>query len=302
MNVMRFLPALLLFCLAMLPAHAAPEEFDTPLLVRIEGYEDNAMEPFVSRDGEWLFFNNRNEPEDQTDLHYARRVNDREFVYQGLIQDANSTSLDGVASLDTRGNFYFISPRNYENSRNTLWQGRFQSGRLTDLQEVGGDISRYKPLWLNMDAEISANGNRLYVVENEWRLFGGGIKSSNIFVARRARNGEFFRTSQLDQIMTAINTSDLEYAPALTPDELTLYFTRVDPLLARKGDNSAFGIWVAQRSNVNDPFGAPVKIEAIEGFVEAPTIAEDGCAIYFHQKVRDVFRIMRADRTDCSDN
>lgn len=282
------------------PALSTPEEFETPKLVIITGYEDNAMEPFLSRDGNWLFFNNRNEPEDQTDLHFARRIDDLEFVYEGPVEGANSSSLDGVASLDQQGNFYFVSPRSYDDTRNTLWQGELRSGRLHNAREVGGDISRYKPLWLNMDAEISANGHRLYVVENEWRLFGGGVKSSNIFIARRARNGEFFRTRQLDETMAAINTAQLEYAPSLTADELTLYFTRVDPTLARKGNNSAFGIWVATRANVTDPFGEPMKIEAIQGYVEGPTVADNGCAIYFHQKVRDVFRIMRSERTDCA--
>ena len=36
--------------------------------VTILGYADHAMEPFLSRDGAILFFNNRNDPPEQTDL------------------------------------------------------------------------------------------------------------------------------------------------------------------------------------------------------------------------------------------
>lgn len=296
---MRILFYLVASVLACSPAMADPEDFEIPRLVTITGYEANAMEPFLSRDGQFLFFNNRDEPEDQTDIHYARRIDDLEFEYVGKLDGANSTSLDGAPSLDRMGNFFFVSPRDYESSRNTLWQGNFAGGSLSDIREVSGDVSRYNPLWLNMDAEISANGNRLYLVENEWRLFGGGIKSSDIFISRKSLNGEFFRMSQLDELVSQINTSDLEYGPALSEDELTLYFTRVPPQAARNGDSTAFGIWVATRSSVNDPFEPPVRIEAIQGYVEGPTVADRGCALYFHQKVRDVFRIMRANKSDC---
>ena len=34
------------------------------------------MEPFVTKDGRFLIFNNRNEPPERTDLFYAERIND----------------------------------------------------------------------------------------------------------------------------------------------------------------------------------------------------------------------------------
>jgi hypothetical protein len=50
-------------------AAAAAEEFSGPRAVEIVGYRDHAMEPFVSRDGRYLLFNNRNDPSENTDLH-----------------------------------------------------------------------------------------------------------------------------------------------------------------------------------------------------------------------------------------
>jgi hypothetical protein len=83
--------------------------FGQPQDVVIEGYRDHAMEPFIARDGETLFFNNRNEPARETDLHWATRVNDLRFRYRGRIPNANSGELDGVPSLARDGTF--ASPR-----------------------------------------------------------------------------------------------------------------------------------------------------------------------------------------------
>lgn len=55
------------------------DEFKTPQRIEIKGYQDNAMEPFISRDGQYLFFNNSNEPPDKTDLFYAKKINDDSF-------------------------------------------------------------------------------------------------------------------------------------------------------------------------------------------------------------------------------
>ena len=275
-------------------AHA----YNNPETVEISGYVGHAMEPFLSRDGEWLFFNNRNQPGDQTDLFYARRVTDIRFEFVGSLTEANSTDLDGVASMDADNHFYFVSPRNYEETRNTLWQGHFADGAIEDVEPVRGDVSKGKALWLNMDAEISADGRTLYFTDNRWRLFGGGIKSSTLEAARRMEDGRFERLTQNPFIN--LNSDKLEFAPATTADELTVYFTRVDTRALKQGDESGFGLFVATRPSRAEPFGAPSRIQSIKGYVEGPTVSPDGCAIYFHQRVGEIFKIRRAERRACS--
>ena len=299
------LTILALFSLTTLPASAAPfgpDEVDIPIMVSILGYEDHAMDPFLSRDGQFLFFNNRTQTGDQTDLHYARRMDDLMFEYMGRVDGANSGMLDGVASLDQSGNFYFVSQRAYDSTKNTLYQGEFRNGYVSNVRELQGDVARYEPIWANMDAEIGADGRFIYATETRWQLFGGGIQSSDIFVARRAGNGSFVRNHDFDSWFDTINTRDLEFAPALSTDELTLYFTRVSPNAARRQDPSAYGIWVATRASRYAPFGQPIQIESITGHAEGPTVSPDGCAIYFHKKVRNVFRIMRARHSSCAYN
>ncbi|MGB0498303.1 MAG: hypothetical protein ACPGID_08180 [Rubricella sp.] len=280
-------------------AVADPSDFHTPVTVGIEGYSGHAMEPFLSRDGRWLFFNTRNQPQDQTDLHLAERIDDTLYRYLGPLDGANSDALDGVPSMDASGTFFFVSPRAYDTSRNTLWQGRFAAGEVTDIRELEGDFSRREPIWLNIDAEISADGQTLYYVESRWRLLRGGIASANLLLARRMPDGSFARVPSVEDPFTAINSDLLEFAPAITEDELTLYFTRVDEAALREGVDRGFGIFVATRHSTAEPFGHPRRIAAITGYVEAPTIAPGDCAILFHKRIDGTFVIQRAERRDC---
>jgi len=66
----------------------------------------------------------------------------------------------------------------------------------------------------------------------------------------------------------------------LTPDELTVFFTS-DRANAPGRD---YDLYVATRASVDEPFGAPVALDALrtDGFHEvSPTISADGLTIYF---------------------
>ncbi|MEM7741519.1 MAG: hypothetical protein AAF225_12055 [Pseudomonadota bacterium] len=295
----RAFALLALALLTLTPAKAGIADFDEPVDVALVGYSDHAMEPFLSRDGKWMFFNNRNRPGDQTDLHVASRINATRFLYRGPLEAANSLELDGVPSVDIHGNFYFISPRSYDESKNTLWTGRLTQEGLGEVRPLMGNIPRREALWFNIDAEISADGSSLYVVESRRRLFGGGIRSANILVAERANDGSFQRPDNWGDLFAAINTSALEFAPATTRDELILYFTRADTKALRSGDPNGFGIFVATRPSQTAPFGTPQRIQSIAGYVEAPTVSPDECAIYFHKEIDGLFRLQMAKRQEC---
>src|ERR1700729_1395533 len=59
--------------------------FTNPQPVTIKGYSQDAMEPFISPDGNYLFFNNSNAPTVNTNLFYATRIDDVTFQFQGEI-------------------------------------------------------------------------------------------------------------------------------------------------------------------------------------------------------------------------
>src|SRR5271165_3074338 len=66
------------------PVRAA-DTFGPPQDVTLEGYTGDAMEPFLTRDGKYLLFNNSNQPPTNTNLQWAERIDDLRFVYRGEI-------------------------------------------------------------------------------------------------------------------------------------------------------------------------------------------------------------------------
>lgn len=87
-----------------LPVYADKEEksdlYVRPQPVSIEGYDGSAMEPFISPDGHYLFFNNENDPAVNTNLHFAERIGKLSFRYLGELPGVNSHVLDAAPSLD----------------------------------------------------------------------------------------------------------------------------------------------------------------------------------------------------------
>jgi Tol biopolymer transport system component len=284
-----FLTCALIVCCMPPPAEApvasTSDAFQNPERVVIEGYSGEAMEPFLSRDGKYLFFNNLNEPTVNTNLHWAERIDDLHFKYRGELKDVNTPALEGVPSMDREGNFYFVSNRSYDQTASTLYRGKFADGVITGVELVPG-VSLARPGIVNFDAEISADGNTLYFVESDFGSMGQP-RSARILFARRNGN-TFVRDPASAAIMQAINTDALNYAPATSASACELFFTRVRP------DGPA--IYVSERADRTKPFAAPVRLGAITGFAEAPTLSADEKSLYFHKKENGHFVIFRVTR------
>lgn len=262
--------------------------FGNEMPVSIRGYSGDAMEPFVSRDGTYLFFNNSNDPSVNTDLFYAVRIDGLNFQFQGPIQGANSAALDGVASLDTNGNFYFVSTRSYASSLSTLHTAPFSGGALGTVSLVQG-VSLLTAGQVNFDAEISGDGNTLWF--NDGNYASGSLTAASIVVADRQGAG-FVRRPDSATILQSVNAGGLNYAPDISSDGLELFFTRWDP--AVPGATPA--IYRVARTSLTAPFAAPQRVAVATGFVEATSLSADGRFIYYHKRDNGQFRIFRAER------
>lgn len=195
-------------------------EFSDPRRVILEGYEGDAMEPFISHDGHYLFFNNRNDPRVNTNLYYAERIDDMHFRFRGEVRGVNSPALDAVASMDNNNEFYFVSTRDYAATLATLFYGHFSNGAVDSVAHVPGIVG-VAPGHVNFDAEISADGNTLYYVDGIFS--GGGLPhKANILIATRAGAG-FVPLSNGNQLMKNINKSVRQYAPAISIDGRELF-------------------------------------------------------------------------------
>jgi hypothetical protein len=253
-------------------------EFGIPVKVEMIGYSGNMMEPFVSRDGTILLFNNLNAAPENTNLHWATKINDTTFQYKGEIAGVNTIDLEGVPTLDGAGNLYFVSTRNYATTLSTLYQCNFLNGAATNVQLVNG-ISKLEAGWLNFDVEVSADGQSLYFVEAQFDQTLNPIKA-DLVIAKKSNSG-FQRLSNSNEIMKNINTDALEYAACISVNQLELYFTR---LIVPFTSTSSPEIFISTRQNITEPFNNPAKIQSITGFVEAATIAPDQKTLYYHKR------------------
>jgi hypothetical protein len=279
----------------ILPVAAEEKESDlyvNPEPVTIAGFAGSAMEPFISPDGRYLFFNNENDPRVNTNLHFAERTGKLNFRYLGELPGANSDVLDAVASMDSAGHFYFTTVRDYARTLNSIYTGDFDGKGVRNVHPVPGDISPKVPGTINMDTGISPDGQTLYISRAVIvPVFAPGVpapKKSELLIAR-LKDGAFSIHPESARIMKNINTGALQYAPAISADGLELYFTRASQLTGVR-------IMVAARISVNDPFGEPRALNQLTGFVEAPSISLDRKEMFFHKKVGGIFVICRAER------
>lgn len=280
----------------MISAKLGPADtsFEAPRAVVLRGYGGDAMEPFVTRDGRWLLFNTRNGPRDQTDLMVARHDADGGYSFIGPMTGANSAMLDGVASVDRRGNLFLVSNRDYDSSGNTLWTGKFADGKASAVRPLASDFTPRKLLRLNIDLEVSGDGEALYVAENRWDLLRGRPATSTLAVAARV-GVRFVRRPDSDAMMRAVNGAALAYAPATSDDQLTLYFTRWDA--GASGAEPA--IFVSRRTARTAAWSPPRRLTAASGFVEGPTVLPGGCTIMYHARVGEAYRLFTVKRRGC---
>ncbi|NNE37370.1 MAG: hypothetical protein HKN08_03615 [Gammaproteobacteria bacterium] len=275
------------------------DAYGSPEVVNIKGYTEDAMEPFVSRDGKYLFFNNLNDPKVNTELLYAEKIDELNYNFKGPVKGVNSSSLEGVPTLDENNKFCFVSTREFQKTRLTLFCGDFNDGEVTGLHTIGKSMVNRNGVRLNMGPELSPDGETLYYTESVLDTKSGGIpKSLNIKIAT-LNNGDYYTVSNSDDIFKNINTDALEYAPSISKDGLVLSFTRASELIVgNQSSGKDLRILVSTRKSPGEAFGVPEEISSIRGFVEGPTMLDNGNIIYFHKKDGSRFKIFRVTRNN----
>jgi len=270
--------------------------FETEIDVTINGLTFDAMEPFISPDGNTLFFNNLNDGVD-TKLFYSTRVNDSTFNLVGEVNGSNQTVqpyLDAVADMDSLNNFYWTSTRDYPTHLNNLYRGVYNSGNVTDTSRVYGDFNKYIPGWLVMDHGISIDGQFLYF--NNARFDNSsctGICETEMGVAQKVNDSTFNVTANSATLMQTINDPNyIFYAPCITADNLELYYTRYGS--GSITPSTVFQICVATRSTATSNFSTPVVLfsDLIEDLIEAPTLTTDKQIMYYHRKTSTSHKIV----------
>jgi len=251
-----------------------------------------AMEPFLSRDGKYLFWNSVNTGSN-TSLHYGFLLNATSVRYLGeLGGQANGIipHLDAVPAMTDNNDFYWVSTRNYPQDIENLQHGTFDPryGTVPIATPVHGDFYIKEPgeIWIVMDQEINRDNSLLFYVNAHFADPPGPLPIfSNISLAVRNADGSFTEHQNAIEIMRTVNNvvapTYLRYGPSsLGTDGLELYFT------VRTGEEVVSALFVAKRDSRESPFGIPERIviksqstEYLEP--EAPTLSADGSLLMF---------------------
>lgn len=256
--------------------------FGPEIKVTVTGLTFDAMEPFISLDGNTMFFNSLNSG-GNTNLYYATKVDDSTFNYVGLVggtYDSSLDHLDGVPSLDSLNNFFWVSLRNFPN----LHRGNYLLGNVSNITRTYGDFNITLPGWIIMDAAVNYQGNLLYYCN---AYFGPTFTEcpgvpcvARLGVAQKVNDSIYNKLINTDAIFSNVNdTNYIVYAPQVTKDGLELYFTRI----LKTTINSE--ICVSVRASITDTFSLPTVIHSNLGFLpEAASPTTDKQKIYYHQK------------------
>lgn len=270
-------------------------EFGPERAVNIIGLDFDAMEPFISPDGKYLFFNNVNDGIN-TKLFYAEYVNDSTFNLIGELPGTGQASppyLDAVADMDSLGNFYWTSTRDYPSELDNLHCGKFDGSSVTDIGRVRGDFNMSTPGWLVMDHGISYDGQLLYFSNARFNPDEcTGPCETHIGIARKANASTFNTIQESTTILANVNDPEyIYYAPCITSDNLELYYTRY--LKGEVTIDTQIEICVAIRKNPNEPFSVPQVLVAGNpaDIVEAATLTSDKSIMYYHKKMNGVHKI-----------
>lgn len=302
--------SVLLF-LALLPASLFAEEatFATPQPVPIanlpQGYGNSPIsteEPFVSRDGRFLFFNS-GDKENHKDLHFAEWKSGR-WQYRGEMGPKVNTAkeVEGNPTMDADYNFLYIDSSTKTMARKSHFYPI--TGKLGAIREVKGiperEVKPFRRFQGNMGVEVSADGETLYFSRATWQMRGfslGPFEDSDILFSQRKEGKYVYDEAEAKRVMQYINTPDLEYAASISADGLELFFTRLPLDDLKKGKVHSW-IMHATRSNRLEAFSRPKVIDAIgrEHFVEGPSITPDGKELYYHRREGEKFRLYKVTR------
>ncbi len=284
--------------------------FHHPQLVHVSGLPEgdggssiSTEEPFISRDGRFLFFNTGH-TEGNKDMHYAKWVG-RRWVYQDVIgPDINTPKeVQGNPTMDDHHHFYFIDTT----VPHMVQQGRFipSTGKLEQVREFEGLPNRDVRLFAqrftgNMGVELSPDGKVLYFSRATWDLnlwFPGEILASNILFSEWHGDKFIYDEKKAKRIMENVNSDELEYAAGISKNGLELFFTRLTRESFHRGRPQSM-IMRTTRPSRNAPFGKPKEVRAVghDGFVEGPCLSANERELYYHKHDGKKFRLFKVVR------
>lgn len=267
--------------------------FGNEIPVTISGLTFDAMEPFISADGNSLFFNSINNGT-TTSLYFASKVSDSVFTYAGPLSGANETvtpHLNAVPSSDSANNFYWVSQRNFPAQFDNFFRGSFNGSNVVNIGRIHGTFYIYNMGWIIMDAAINYDGTLLYYCNAYFGANYSGCGAipcqAKLGVAQKENDSTFNKLSNSDALMQNVNdTNYIVYAPIISRNGLELYYTRIF-----KSNPTYSEICLSVRTSLSGTFSLPSIIYSSPFIPESPTLTTDQSKMYYHKKAGNLFKI-----------
>jgi Tol biopolymer transport system component len=179
---------------------------------------------------------------------------------------AQANQFDPTPTGDDRA-LYFASDRAGGAGGADLWGATRASttaafGNVVNLTALNTANNEHTPY-------VMADGMTLY--------FCSEATVATIARATRTQSTPF--AADTSGLLAAVNATGDSLAPAVTPDELTLYFAS-----DRTGSKGPLDIWKATRGTTSDPWGGIANVTELNttGTDVPDWISDDGCRMYLH--------------------
>jgi Tol biopolymer transport system component len=193
------------------------------------------------------------------------------FATPSLLATVNSVNTDRWPSLSPDGRLLV-----FESNRSTNVLHIYVSQRASVEDVFEPPVAT--PALMDRDQQpLLANARALYFASPDNVRMGQGL--SDIWRAEIDSTGAI---STPTAVLGGVNSPADEVTPALTQDELRIFFRRT---VAGEPD-----IYTASRTTAQDGFGpaTPVPVAAVAGIDEVPNwVSPDGCSLYFHSNSGD---------------
>ncbi len=256
--------------------------------ITLSGFSGNAMEPRISHDQVVLFFNDKPSSDTNMNVHYAIRQSPTLYNYIGTVPGTVANGfLDGVPAIDSSGNFYFVSNRDYPSNYQMLFSGVLSvlgpsSLQIVSVAAADAAVKRTIPGALDMDMDVSWDGTLAIVSRANFsgKAYPDSSRLELFDISSRALQTR----SDGQSVFANVNRAGcVVYAGAMSSDKKELFYS-LFPTEAPTGAD--FRVLIAKRSSTSEPFAAGQVISGITtNFAEGPSLSIDdgGKTLYYHR-------------------
>jgi Tol biopolymer transport system component len=197
-----------------------PDGWSEPEFASFSQPQHSELEPFITPDGSWLYFISQRPAPDGTvsekfDLWRVPRVDGGWGNAELLPTGINTEHDEFYPSLTADGDLYFTSDRPGGLGGEDIWWAEWTGDGWSEPENLGDAINSPGPEF-----------NSLIAPDGSWLIFGsvreGDAGGGDLHIAFRGPDGGFLPSVNMGQ---PINSSALDYCPALSPDGSIFFFT-----------------------------------------------------------------------------